>query len=212
MALLNIDELYRAAKDSRLHAFESARQDSLQRLQNSLNDIGTSYRNNVTQTQTAARISALGQEEKLAASGLSSGNAYGAATSGYTETARMSADNQLRSNINKLSAARMQQEQQARTASSSEIAQAKQSYENSMANLQVQSAQAKISQYNADRQFQNQTRQFAYTSAMDRWKTYGVVLPADAKILGVPAGTRTASSAYNNARLAFDRWKALLRK
>ena len=204
MAQLNIDELYRAAEQNRLKAFETAQQDSLNRLQTSLQDIGTSYRGHVTQAQTAARISALGQEEKLAAAGLSSGNAYGAATSGYTETARVRMDNQLRGNLNTLSAARMKQEQQARTASSAEIAQARQQYESSVADLHTRAAQDKIRQYNTDRQFR-------YASAMERWKTYGIVLPADAAVLGVPAGTRTASSAYDQARLALDRWKALLR-
>ena len=203
MAQLNIDELYRAAEENRLKAFETAQQDSLHRLQSSLQDIGTAYRGHVTQAQTAARISALGKEEKLAAAGLSSGNAYGAATSGYTETARVNMDNQLRSNLNTLSAARMKQEQQARTNSSSEIAQARQQYESSVADLRTRAAQDKIKQYNTDRQFQ-------YASAMERWKTYGIVLPADAAVLGVPAGTRTASSAYDQARLALDRWKALL--
>ena len=107
MESLDIEELYRAAERSRLNAFESARQDSLKRLQNSLDEIGTSYRGSVTQAQTAARISALGQEEKLAASGLSSGGSYTAPTSGYTETARVASDNNLRSNLNTLSAAKM---------------------------------------------------------------------------------------------------------
>ena len=125
MESLDIEELYRAAERSRLNAFESARQDSLKRLQNSLDEIGTSYRGSVTQAQTAARISALGQEEKLAASGLSSGGSYTAPTSGYTETARVASDNNLRSNLNTLSAARLQQEQEARNASNTEIAQAR---------------------------------------------------------------------------------------
>lgn len=210
MGNLNIDELYSAAEDSRLRAFETARQDSLSRLQSNLDSITQSYRSNVTQAQTASRISALGQEEKLAASGLSSGSAYAAATSGYTESARVASNNNLRSNINALSTTRMQQEQEARTTSSSEIAQAQQTYDNSIADLQTQKAEAKISQYNTDRNYETEQKQFAYQSAMERWQTYGVVLPADAEILGVPAGTRTASSAYNNARLAFDKWKALL--
>ncbi|MCI6925613.1 hypothetical protein [Butyricicoccus porcorum] len=210
MESLDIEELYRAAERSRLNAFESARQDSLKRLQNSLDEIGTSYRGSVTQAQTAARISALGQEEKLAASGLSSGGSYTAPTSGYTETARVASDNNLRSNLNTLSAARLQQEQEARNASNTEIAQARQSYENSAAEIRMQQAQAQINQYNTDREYNYNVRVTAYQQAMQRWQTYGIVLPADASILGVPAGTRTASSAYDNAKLALERWKALL--
>lgn len=210
MASLNIEELYRAAEQSRLTAFETARQDSLQRLQNNLDQIGATYRNSVTQAQTASRFSALGQEEKLAAAGLSSGGSYAAPTSGYTETARVASDNALRSNIGNLSAARLQQEQEARTASDTEIAQARQNYENSAADIRMQQIQAQINQYNTDREYEYNARVTAYQQAMQRWQTYGIVLPADAAILGVPAGTRTASSAYNDARLALDRWKAML--
>lgn len=210
MASLNIDELYRAAESSRLGAFEAARQDSLNRLRSSLDAIGTSYRSGVTQAQTAARVSALGQEEKRAAAGLSGGGAYDAPTSGYSETARVAADNNLRANLNTLSAARLRQEQEARTASSTEIARARQSYESGVSDIRTQAAQANIDQYNADRQYAYSQRTTAYQQAMQRWQTYGVVLPADAAVLGVPAGTRTASSAYDNARLALDRWKALL--
>lgn len=217
MAELNIEALYRAAEDKRLNSFQTAQAESQQRLQNSLQGINTTYRNNVTQAQTAARISALGQEEKLAAVGLSGGSAYAAPTSGYTETSRVAADNSLRTNLNTLSATRMQQEQAARNTSSSEIAQARQSYENSVSDIRLQMAQAQINQYNTDRQYTYQQQTTAYQQAMQRWETYGVVLPADAAILGVAAGTRTSASAYNNAKLAIDReklalerWKALL--
>lgn len=217
MAELNIEALYRAAEDKRLNSFQTAQAESQQRLQNSLQGINTTYRNNVTQAQTAARISALGQEEKLAAVGLNGGSAYAAPTSGYTETSRVAADNSLRTNLNTLSATRMQQEQAARNTSSSEIAQARQSYENSVSDIRLQMAQTQINQYNTDRQYTYQQQTTAYQQAMQRWETYGVVLPADAAILGVAAGTRTSASAYNNAKLAIDReklalerWKALL--
>ncbi|MDO5783824.1 MAG: hypothetical protein Q4P20_02035 [Eubacteriales bacterium] len=217
MADLNIEALYRAAESKRLSAFQTAQAESRRRLQNSLQGINTTYRNNVTQAQTAARISALGQEEKLAAAGLSGGSVYAAPTSGYTETSRVTADNNLRTNLNTLAATRLQQEQAARDTSSSEIAQARQSYENNASDIRLQMAQAQINQYNTDRQYTYQQQTTAYQQAMQRWQTYGVVLPADAAILGVAAGTRTSASAYNNARLAIDReklalerWKALL--
>ena len=210
MATINIDELYRAVETSRLNAFQAAQQQSLDRLQGNLRDIAASHRSSVTQAQNAARISALGQEEKLAASGLSGGSAYTAPTSGYTESSRVVADNTLRTNLNTLSAERLKAEQDARNTSASEISQATQDYHNGLASIQLQQAQAKISQYNADRTYDYNVKKTAYEQAMDRWKTYGVVLPADAAILGVKAGTRTASSTYQNARLALDRWKATL--
>ncbi len=210
MAELNIDALYRAAEQNRLSAFESARAASLNRLRSNLTAIESDYRSGVTSAQNAARISALGQEEKLAAAGLSSGSAYAAPTSGYTETSRVAADNNLRSNLNSLATTRMQQEQSARSDSAEEISQAEQDYSSSLTDIGLQRAQATIDQYNTDRQYSYNVSVTAYEQAMARWQTYGVVLPADAAVLGVAAGTRTADSAYNNAKLALERWKALL--
>lgn len=214
---LNIEDLYSAAEGGRINALEQARQDSMNRLQSNLSDIRSSYRSSVTQAQAASRISALGTEEKLAAAGLSSGSAHAQATSGYTETSRIASDNKLRSNLNQLALSRMKQEQAARQTSSTELSQAYQDYQNGLSDIQLQRAQATINQYNADRNAAQADREYAYKvnrtayeQAMQRWQTYGVVLPADASVLGVPAGTRTASSEYNNARLALERWKALL--
>ena len=221
MAALNIDELYQEAENRRLSAFEAAQQDSLSRLQGNLQGIETSYRSGVTQAQNAARISALGQEEKLAAAGLSSGGAYAAPTTGYTETSRIAADNTLRTNLNTLSAKRLQQEQNARASANTEMTQAMRDYYNGVSDIRLQLAQSKIDQYNTDREYDYTAQKTAYEQAMARWETYGVVLPADEAILGVKAGTRTATSAYNdaklaattaynNARLALERWKATL--
>ena len=212
---LDIDGLYRAAEDGRRSAFETAQADSQRRLRATLSQIQSTYRDSVTQAQTAARISALGQEEKLAAAGLNSSGAYAAPTSGYTESSRIAMDNTLRSNLNTLSARRLRQEQEAHSTSSSEIAQA--SHWNGIADLRTNLAQTKINQYNADRnyelsmkKYQASQAQAAYSQAMQRWQTYGYVLPADAAILGVKAGTQTADKAYKDAQLALSRWKALL--
>lgn len=205
MADLNIEDLYRAAERKRLTAFETAQAESQRRLQSNLQGINTSYRNSVTQAQTASRISALGQEEKLAAAGLNQGGAYASPTSGYAETSRIAATNTLRSNLNNLSTARMQQEQSARDTASSEIAQSRENYENSVSDIRMQLAQAQINQYNTDRQYNYQVQTNAYQQAMQRWETYGIVLPADASILGVAAGTRTSTSAYNDAKLALSK-------
>ncbi|MDO4287481.1 MAG: hypothetical protein Q4C40_07135 [Eubacteriales bacterium] len=211
MESFNIDELYQEAENRRLSAFEAAQQDSLSRLKSNLNSIETTYRSGVTQAQNAARISALGQEEKLAAAGLSSGSAYTAPTTGYTETSRIAADNNLRTNLNTLSAKKLQQEQNARASTNTELTQAMQDYYNGVADIRLQLAQSKIDQYNTDREYNYNVQKTAYEQAMARWETYGVVLPADAAILGVKAGTRTATSSYNNAKLALERWKATLK-
>lgn len=214
---LDIDGLYRAAEDSRRNAFETAQAESQRRLRANLSQIQSTYRDSVTQAQNAARISALGQEEKLAAAGLNSGGVYAAPTSGYAESSRIARDNSLRSNLNALSAQRLKQEQAAHSTSSTEIAQASQEYWNSMADLRTSLAQAKTEQYNADRSYELSVKRYqasqyqtAYSQAMQRWQTYGYVLPADAAILGVKAGTQTADKAYKEAQLALSRWKALL--
>lgn len=215
---LDINGLYSEAERNRLVAFATAKRDSQKRLQNNLDSIASTYRGNVTQAQTAARITALGQEEKLAAAGLNSGGSSAAPRSGYTESARIASDNTLRSNLNALALSRMQKEQYARNTSESEIMQAEQAYYSDLSDLNAQRVTTTVNQYNKDRDYALSERQFdynkqttAYSQAMQRWQTYGVVLPADAQILGVPAGTRTDTSTYNNAKLALERWKALLK-
>ena len=153
---------------------------------------------NVTAAQNQARISALGLEEKLAAAGLNAGSAYGRATSGYTESARVASDNNLRSSLNSLMRARVNAENEARSQYSAETAQAEQYTSQQLSAINLQKAQAKLSY-----------KQSRYENAMQRWQTYGYVLPADAKILGVKAGTRTATKSYQQAKLAIDRIKAL---
>lgn len=234
---INISELYDAAEKQRLQALQTAQKETARQLSENLAGIQQQYRSDVTETQTAARISALGLEEKLAAQGLSSGSAYGRATSGYTESARIAQSNQLRSNLNRLMLSRVQSERAARSEAAGTNAALTEQAQTDLAGLRAQSAQAQIDQYNADRtytlnktqadrtyqldktqadrtyaleqlQYKNQLAQTEYENALRRWETYGVVLPADAKILGVKAGTRTADSAYRQAKLAIDRIKA----
>lgn len=46
-----------------------------------------------------------------------------------------------------------------------------------------------------------------YENALTRWKTYGYVLPADAAVLGVPAGTGSADARYQEAALRLNTLK-----
>ncbi|MDR3765557.1 MAG: hypothetical protein Q3Y08_00770, partial [Butyricicoccus sp.] len=231
---LNVTGLYDAAAKARLQAFETARQAIGQRLQSQYDDIEQSYRQGMTQADVNARRSALGNEEKLAALGLSMGSAYGAPTSGYTETSRVAMDNAYRSDLNGLAAARLS----ARSAAAQSAAEQETSlltgYYNNEASAALQQAQAALSQYNADRdysislagltgflngvptmayqqmqsdwalnqsQMQVDAQQTAYEQAVERWKTYGYVLPADAALLGVAAGTPTSDQSYRTAQL-----------
>ncbi|MGN1014441.1 MAG: hypothetical protein ACI4PM_03675 [Butyricicoccus sp.] len=199
MASLSINGLYKAAEQARQEEYKSAKAQSQKRLNSALKSIDSEYRSNVTQAQTASRISALGQEEKLAAAGLNFGSAYSSATSGYTESARVAESNNLRSNLNALSTQASQSRSAAQSQYSEEVAQASQNRYAALADIGLQKAQA----------LQNQQQQ-QYENAMERWKTYGYVLPADAKILGVKAGTKTASKEYDQAKLAIDRLKLYL--
>ncbi|MGN1030554.1 MAG: hypothetical protein ACI4PQ_03025 [Butyricicoccaceae bacterium] len=252
---INISELYEAAETQRLKALQTAQNETSRRLSENLGNIQSQYRSDVTSAQTASRISAIGLEEKLAARGLSGGNGYQRATSGYTESARIAQNNNLRSNLNQLATARAQSEQAARSDAESTNAGLMAQAQSDLAELRAQRARAQIDQYNADRtyqfnqaeadrtyqlnktnadrtyalnqaqyeldktnadreyslkqqQYQAEQKQTAYENALGRWETYGVVLPADAKILGVPAGTRTSDSSYRQAKLAIERIKA----
>lgn len=198
MSTLNIDDLYKASIAAQNKSLESAKAQSKSRMNQSIAAIRSDYRSNVTAAQNQARISALGLEEKLAAAGLNAGSVYGRATSGYTESARVASDNNLRSSLNSLMRARVNAENEARSQYSAETAQAEQYTSQQLSAINLQKAQAKLS-YNQSR----------YENAMQRWQTYGYVLPADAKILGVKAGTRTATKSYQQAKLAIDRIKAL---
>ena len=198
MSTLNIDDLYKASIAAQNKSLESAKAQSKSRMNQSIAAIRSDYRSNVTAAQNQARISALGLEEKLAAAGLNAGSAYGRATSGYTESARVASDNNLRSSLNSLMRARVNAENEARSQYSAETAQAEQYISQQLSAINLQKAQAKLSY-----------KQSRYENAMQRWQTYGYVLPADAKILGVKAGTRTATKSYQQAKLAIDRIKAL---
>ena len=198
MSTLNIDDLYKASIAAQNKSLESAKAQSKSRMNQSIAAIRSYYRSNVTAAQNQARISALGLEEKLAAAGLNAGSAYGRATSGYTESARVASDNNLRSSLNSLMRARVNAENEARSQYSAETAQAEQYTSQQLSAINLQKAQAKLSY-----------KQSRYENAMQRWQTYGYVLPADAKILGVKAGPRTATKSYQQAKLAIDRIKAL---
>ena len=198
MSTLNIDDLYKASIAAQNKSLESAKAQSKSRMNQSIAAIRSDYRSNVTAAQNQARISALGLEEKLAAAGLNAGSAYGRATSGYTESARVASDNNMRSSLNSLMRARVNAENEARSQYSAETAQAEQYTSQQLSAINLQKAQAKLSY-----------KQSRYENAMQRWQTYGYVLPADAKILGVKAGTRTATKSYQQAKLAIDRIKAL---
>ena len=226
---LSVSGLYDAASKARLQAFEAAKENIRKQLEAQYDEIEQAYRQGMTQTEVNARRSALANEEKLAALGLNMGGAYGAPTSGYTETSRVAMDNAYRSDQNGLAAARLA----ARSAAARDAAMQENSlvsgYYSGEASAALQQAQSQLSQYNADRNYsislagltgylnglptmayqkmQGAQEQTAYERAMTRWKTYGYVLPADAALLGVAAGTPTSDQSYRAAQLRLDQMK-----
>ena len=226
---LSVTGLYDAAAKARLQAFETAKQNIQKQLESQYSDIDREYRQGMKQADVNARRSALGNEEKLAALGLSMGGAYGAPTSGYTETSRVAVDNAYRSDLNGLAEARLNARSAAAQNAAAQQAGLLSGYYSGEASAALQQAQSQLSQLGADRdysislagltgyingmptlsnqQMQAAGEQTAYEQAMERWKAYGYVLPADAALLGVSAGTPTSDQSYRSAQLQLDRIK-----
>lgn len=229
----SIAGLYEAIERSRLQAFERARKENRRALERQREQIDQQYTDSSRQTQINSRLTAMGNEEKLAALGLSAGGRYESPTSGYTESERVRMDNTLRSNLNQLAAARdSAKAQAAQAAAATDIAlqtqdaqSARESalslaqiamqqgqndqeyalksaamtgYLNGSPTLDLKKYQTEISQ-SAEEQGQKQQR-VRYEDALTRWKTYGYVLPTDAAMLGVPAGTGTSDQRYRDAQ------------
>lgn len=227
---LSRNDLYDAAARSRLQAFETARSGIGGRLQSQYADIDAAYREGVTQTEVNARRSALAGEEKLAALGLSMGASLSAPTSGYTETSRVAMDNAYRADLAGLSQARLGARSAAAQAAADRESSLIGGYYSGEAAAALAEAQARlgemraerdysisvagltgfynglptVSYHNAQAQMQASAEQTAYERAMGRWKTYGYVLPADAALLGVAAGTPTSDQSYRAAQLGLN--------
>lgn len=260
---IDIGGLYDAIEQARLKAFEKAREANSNRLESSLAGIDKDYTDSVRNAQIRSRISALGNEEKLAALGLNFGSAYQAPTSGYTETSRINQDNNLKTNLNDLETAK----ETARGAAMDTINTANAQLDKEAAaytsEINLRKIADMLSQYNADRDYslkaaqlemdqwnKNQTAQLeqdklraslqkaaaeletqrqkqesdekqtakkqaderaqtTYGNALERWKLYGSVLPADEAVLGVPAGTKTSAQAYQDAKYKLEQMKTL---
>jgi len=99
-------------------------------------------------TYTNARLSALGNNETIAAKGLG-GNAYTAPTSGYSETSRVAQDTSLR---NALNAASLQQEK-AKADVGTSITQAGLSNDQALASLAATTEQNKLSAVQSENQY-----------------------------------------------------------
>lgn len=212
------DSMYQSGLDS-LYADYKANEDKLNA---QLPQIAQEYDKQRSRAYANARISALGNNERLAAQGLA-GNAYAAPVSGYSESSRVAYDNALR---NALNYANMQQQnaeddirnqinelalQRDKGASDlyTQIAQAllnTQQSENQFAanygqnqsqfekNYALQQLQMEEAKRQFNEQMQAQASQTAYNQALQEVSTFGkVVTKAAADALGVPVGTTLSS-------------------
>jgi len=190
-----------------------------------------------TAAYAAARLSALGGEEELAALGL--GQGVGSLSSGYQESSRIARDTALQNNIGGVNAAETEALRQlaaeirrARQTGLADVAALEEEYRMRYADYLLRKEeqkreeeerlyqrqqdawqnyyqQAQWEQTQKDRleeeerareetlrqqeETDYQRRQDEYDAAFKRWQLTGVVSEEDAPILGVPAGTPTAS-------------------
>jgi hypothetical protein len=143
------------------------------------------------QAYTNARISALGNNEGLAAAGLAS-NAYAAPLSGYSETSRIAQNTALGNSLNALN---LQQQGAANTVQS-QLAQAgtqnQANWLNAQADLQQQ-------EYSA----QQSAHQLALQQAQNELQMFGEIrTQAAADALGMPVGTKLPVASGGGGRAA----------
>ena len=167
-------------------------------------ELENQYKNLRAQTYANARLSAIGNNEALAANGLA-GNMYSNPTSGYSETSRIAENNALRNAL----ANANQQQVLATTALDNQITQAglarDQAYQNQLADLEAQrlnAAQAEnqfAAQYNLNVQQANDAAaQQAKQNALNELQYFGkIISQAAADALGVPVGTT-----YNSMKVS----------
>ena len=213
---------YDSIHKSGLHSLYADYKANEDKLNAQIPKIAQEYDKQRSRAYANARITALGNNERLAAKGLA-GNAYTTPTTGYSESSRIADDNALR---NALNYANMQQ-QGAEDDIRSRINDLALQRDKGAADLYTQLAQALMGTQQSENQFaanygQNQsqfdqnyalqklqmeeaTRQFneqmaaqaaqnAYSQAMQEVSAFGkVVTKAAAEALGVPVGTTLAS-------------------
>lgn len=199
------------ARAEAIAARENQTQQEVERLQGQENVI---YEQSATDREKAyatARLSALAQEEKLAALGL--GRGTGAAVSGYQETSRIAQDTTLQNAINQVNLSETDalrslaaEIRQARQTGLADVAELEEKYQMLYAEYELkkqeqeqqqqedlyQRQQDALNQYYDQLRQQQEQEQLAYQQAFQRWQLTGVVSQEDAPILGVPAGTKTA--------------------
>ncbi len=114
--IYSVEQMYKELEDMQSKALEDARERNKQALNDSLAEADGEFDTAATRAQTNARLTAIGNEEKLAVLGLS-GGAYNDATSGYGESSRTMLDSALQSDINSIEQSRASTKSELREAS-----------------------------------------------------------------------------------------------
>lgn len=196
------DKMAQARKD----ALDAAYNQQVNELNAQLPKIKETYDTQRNQTYRNARVTALGNNEGLAARGLA-GNAYTAPVTGYSETSRIAETNALRSALNALNKQQQGQEDTIGT----EIRQVGYDRDNALAQALAQIEQNRIAAQQSENQFganynlnawqaqQNQEyqqQQLAYEKAMNELNLFGRIMTQEAaNAIGLPVGTTLAK--YN---------------
>lgn len=159
---IDINGLYDAIEQAKLKALQAAKEENAKKLAQSIADIEGNYEDSVRNTHVQSRLSALGNEEKLAAMGLNSASAYDMPTSGYTETSRISRDNMLSGNLNSLMTAR----NTAKSAATNTVNDANSRLDSEAAeysaNLKLSRIRDLIDQYNNEREYQLKSDELSF--------------------------------------------------
>lgn len=196
------DKMAQAQKD----ALDAAYNQKVNELNAQLPKIKETYDAQRNQTYQNARVTALGNNEGLAARGLA-GNAYSAPMTGYSETSRIAETNALRNALNALNKQQQGQEDTIGT----EIRQVGYDRDNALAQALAQIEQNRIAAQQSENQFganynlnawqaqQNQEyqqQQLAYEKAMNELNLFGRIMTQEAaNAVGLPVGTTLAK--YN---------------
>ena len=209
-----------SAYNNAISSYQAAQQglkDYLAKFQADQNaQIAEAYKNARNQAYVNGRLNAIGNNEVLASMGLS-GNMYAAPQSGYTETARVAENLQMRNavadanakekaDVNALAMEIMKQNAEIDVQTAQymaqmqiEAARAQAEYEAQQAANQMAALQMMIAQQNADRDFAFQQEQFRYQQEQDALAYQLAQQQAAAK----SSSSRSSSSSKTTAPVSF---------
>lgn len=179
------DDIYAQQKKANNKEYEKAKKNA----EYEQEQIAREYDAEKADSYVKARLNAKNINEQMAAIGLQQGS--GKATSGYSDSQRAAYDNAWRTDVNALSV----REQQERDEITQQLIAA--GYDRdaanaeALANIRLQQAQAKTDEDRYTRQTERAAEQTEYQKALARAEILGYVkTKEDAKILGVPVGTK----------------------